>query len=76
MQGHKVQRLELQEVAKLGKGTDSAAASQDAKQEDQMMQGVSNGQADSKNKDASSAGGRPLYRLVFWHHISATRPPM
>ena len=73
MQGHKVQRLELQEVAKLGKGTDSAA---DAKQEDQMMQGVSNGQADSKNKDASSAGGSPLYLLVFWHHISATRPAM
>ena len=61
VQGHKVQRLELQEVAKLGKGTDSTAASQDVKKDEQAQPGALDSQADSKDKDAINAGGRQLY---------------
>lgn len=58
VQGHKVQRLDLQEVAKLGRGTDSPRASLDIKQEDQELQGIAHGQTDSKDKDAGAAAGK------------------
>lgn len=59
LQGHKVQRLDLQEVAKLGKGSDSATAAQDIKQEEQMPQSTANGQADSKDTETSTVAGAP-----------------
>ena len=58
IQAHRVQRLDLQEVAKLGKGNDSTAASQDVKEEEQALQGAANTQTDSKDKDSSSATGK------------------